>query len=81
MKEFSLKINQIINDITEHESKNILDYTEPMDYHMLIRYLDEFSRRYPYMCVGYLGESILGKRIPIITLGEGKKSDLHYRLH
>ena len=62
-------------------SKNVLDYKQPMDYALMMQYINEFSDRYPFMSVSSIGESIMGRSIPIITLGEGKKSVLYVGAH
>ncbi len=61
--------------------KNILDYRAPLDYSVMMQYINEFSERYPFMSVSSIGESIMGRSIPIITLGNGKKSVLYVGAH
>lgn len=50
----------------------ILDYNAPLTYSRMMEYVDIFARRYPQLSVGFLGESILGKGIPMLTLGSAK---------
>ena len=61
--------------------KNILGYTEPMDYELMMAYINEFSERYKLMSISSVGESIMGRSIPIITLGEGAKAALYVGAH
>ncbi len=62
-------------------AKAMPDYKCPMDYALMMEYIDEFSKRYSFMSVTSLGESIMGRSIPIITLGEGSKSLLYVGAH
>lgn len=62
-------------------SRNILDYDSPLDYKKMIEYLNEFAERYDFLGITSLGESIMGRNIPLITLGEGKKSILYVGAH
>ena len=63
------------------ENKKYLDYTRPLDHSVMMEYINELSERYPFISVLSLGESILGKGIPIITLGEGENSVLYVGAH
>lgn len=49
----------------------------PMDYSYMMNCLDDMKDQYAFLSVSYLGESILGKGIPVVTLGEGKKAMLY----
>ena len=70
------------NDIKNiNKEKTILDYNMPMDYALMMAYINEFSERYSFMSVTSIGESIMGRSIPMITLGEGKKSLLYVGAH
>lgn len=63
--------------------RTVLDYTKPLTYSRMMEYIDLFSERYPQMSVGYIGESILGKKIPVITLGDSqaKKGVMYVGAH
>ncbi len=61
--------------------RGLLDFKEPLDYELMMRYLDIMVDRYPFMSVSYIGESILGKGIPMITLGEGEKRIVYVGAH
>lgn len=61
--------------------EGILSYDEPLTYHRMIEYIDIFSERYKCFHVSFLGNSLLGRSIPMITLGKGKKSVLYIGAH
>ncbi len=61
--------------------KNILGYDSAMDHSLMMQYINEFSERYSFMSVSSIGESIMGRSIPLITLGEGAKSALYVGAH
>jgi len=61
--------------------KALLTYDAPITYERMLEYINIFAQRYPYFHVTYLGESMLGKSIPMITLGVGKKSVLYVGAH
>lgn len=62
-------------------NRGILNYNAPMDHRLMMTYINEFSERYPFLSVSSIGESILGRGIPILSLGEGKKSVLYVGAH
>jgi g-D-glutamyl-meso-diaminopimelate peptidase len=53
----------------------------PFDHQQLMDTLNHLTMRYPSLGIGYLGESILGRGIPLITLGHGKKAVLYVGAH
>ena len=53
----------------------------PLDHRQLMNALNHLSMRFPTIGMGYLGESILGKGIPLITIGSGKKEILYLGAH
>ena len=59
----------------------ILNYHEPLDYTELMQTVSLFADRYSFIGFSYLGESILGKGIPLLTLGWGKKEILYVGAH
>lgn len=61
--------------------KNILDYRSPLDYGVMMQYINEFSERYPFIGITSIGESIMGRSIPMITLGNGKRALLYVGAH
>ena len=59
----------------------VLDYPLPLTPERMYAYLECFERRYPFLCFGTLGESVLGNPIPMVTLGEGKKTFVYIGTH
>ena len=47
---------------------------KPLDHARMMALLDDMAIRYPFLSVAYIGESMMGKGIPVIMLGEGEKS-------
>ena len=62
-------------------SKSVLDYPLPLTWERMMAYLNCFAERYPQLAFSVLGESVLGRSIPMITLGEGKKTFLDIGAH
>ena len=63
-----LKGNRQINT-----QRAMLDLISPMDYCLMMKYIDILCDRYKFLTMNYIGESILGRGIPMLTLGNGKK--------
>lgn len=61
--------------------RKILDYNIALDHKVMMQYINEFSERYPFIGISSIGESIMGKSIPIITLGTGKRALLYVAAH
>ena len=55
---------------------SITSKEKPFDHQRLMDALNHMTMEYRGLGIGYLGESILGKGIPMITLGHGKKEIL-----
>ena len=64
-----------------NESKSMLDYKKNLEYGLMMKYIDVFSRRYPFIGITNLGHSIMGREIPMITLGKGKSCFLYVGAH
>ena len=62
-------------------TKSILDYPLPLTWDRMMVYLNCFAERYPQLELTTLGESVLGRTIPMITLGEGKKTFIYIGAH
>ncbi|MBR6807832.1 MAG: peptidase M14 [Clostridia bacterium] len=74
-QQISTKINHK-NELTEFNS--------PIDYRSLMTTLQYFSEKYPFIGITYMGTSVLGRGIPMVTLGEGeykKRSVLYVGCH
>ena len=46
---------------------------KPMDYDNLMQCVQILSNRFRFLSVGYLGQSILGSPIPLLSIGEGDR--------
>jgi len=57
-----------------YRDKKILTFDKVTDYEDMMEYLDILCNRYSYMEITTLGHSIFNKKIPMISLGEGKKT-------
>ena len=55
----------------------VIGYHTPIDYKKLIEFCDLFASRYPFLSFTYLGESILGRAIPILSVGHGARELLY----
>jgi len=59
-------------------------FTSPIDYNVLMNTLQSFSEANPFLSITYVGKSVLGRGIPMVTLGEGnagRKSVLYVGCH
>ena len=67
----------------KNKDRALLDFTTFADHTAVCEYIDIMSERYSFMGVTSIGESILGKRIHLITLGNEKadKSVLYVGVH
>ena len=63
------------------KSKKIIEFDDCFDHSSLEESIRELTYRYDFIDVSTLAYSILGKSIPIITLGKGKKSVLYIGSH
>ncbi len=64
-------------------SRPLLDFSLPCDYSTMEEFIEIMSARYDFMSVTSIGETILGRRIYMITLGEGsaEKGALYVGAH
>ena len=62
-------------------SKESSILSAPMDYSRLIECLTALGEEYSKLELGWLGESVLGRSIPLITLGKGEKAVLYVGAH
>lgn len=65
----SLQINQVIIVPFGNVIQTDISYT----YDNLIRNISGLSRIYPFLEIGSIGRSVLGRPIPVIRIGEGQK--------
>ena len=61
--------------------KSLLEYLRPMDHACMMEGINLLCERYPYLAVSYVGESMMGRGIPLLCLGEGKKAVLYVGAH
>ncbi len=61
--------------------KAMMDIITPMDHDIMMKYLNVMCERYKFISLTYIGESILGRGIPMISLGEGKKKVIYIGAH
>ncbi len=59
----------------------ILCYDRPMDWSELMKTIEILSENYPFLTTTELGKSILGRSIPCLTLGNGRRSVLYVGAH
>lgn len=50
--------------------KALLDFAMPADYDTVSEFLDIFAERYDFISIQSIGETILGRRIQMVTLGD-----------
>ncbi len=55
----------------------ILEYDADPDYDMTMKYIDILTKRYNTLSFSYIGESIMGRGIPKLCLGDGEK-EIYY---
>lgn len=55
--------------------------SRPFDHTHLMNAVEYLSDKYPFLGFGYLGRSILGRNIPLLTLGSGDKKVLYVGAH
>ena len=60
-----------------NEQKGILDYKRNLDFGLMMKYIDVFATRYPFLEVTSIGRTAMGRSVPAITLGKGKKEVLY----
>lgn len=59
----------------------ILPYDAPLTHRRMLDYINIFVERYKCFHVSFLGNSLMNKSIPMITLGKGKKRVLYIGAH
>ena len=53
----------------------------PLDHHSMISYINTLTEKYSFLSVTSIGETILGKSIPMLCIGNGEKSLLYVGSH
>ena len=54
---------------TINSERALLDFSVPADYRNVSEFIDIMANRYPFLSVTSIGESVLGKRIHMLSLG------------
>ena len=55
----------------------LIDLKASLDYTLMSEYVDALSERYAMLSVTSIGQSALGRRIPMLSVGRGKKAVLY----
>jgi len=63
------------------KGKRILNFTENIDHAEMMRVIEVMCERYEGLAVTSLGKSILGREIPMLQLGNGRKKVLYIGAH
>ena len=61
--------------------RGIFDFHRSLDHLALMEHLNTMSERYPFLGITSIGESIMGRMLPLITLGSGEKAVLYVGTH
>ena len=56
------------------DGRKILEYKTPLDYAKMMERLNLMVEQYPFLSFSYLGETMMGRGIPILTLGTGDRA-------
>lgn len=56
------------------KTRGTMTFRKAYDYRTMVQYLGELCVRYPNLELGYLGTSILDRPIPVVTVGQDKRS-------
>ncbi len=70
-----------MSETSKHKKEKILMYREPTDYEAIMSSLKVFGERYQNLQVTMLGKSVLGREIPVVRLGRGRKKVLYIGAH
>ena len=60
---------------------NFIDISRPMNYTEMMQKIECMLEKYSFLSFNSIGETILGKTIPLLSFGEGKKSVLYIGAH
>lgn len=61
--------------------EKILAYHAPTDHDVTMQTIEIFATRYPNLQIATLGRSVLGREIPVIRFGQGRKKVLYIGSH
>ncbi len=54
---------------------------QPFDYEALMKCVTALDREYPFLSFNYLGNSIMGRGIPLLSIGKGQREVLYVGTH
>ncbi len=77
-------VKKELNPAKNLRKAELTEFTSPVDYRILMTTLQSLSDKYPFLGITYMGTSVLGRGIPMVTLGEGdvrKRSVLYVGCH
>lgn len=63
-----------MKNMTVNVQKRIVDFNVKLDYRLMNDYIDVLAERYPALSVTSIGQSVLGRRIPMLSIGKGNKT-------
>lgn len=63
------------------EKDRFISQSKPFDYDTMLQLIYEIKDKFPFIKIGSIGESLLGRSLPLITLGKGKKSVIYIGAH
>lgn len=66
-----------MKDMQINTQGRLMDYGARLDYALMNEYIDAVTERYAIASVTSIGQTVLGRRIPMISIGKGKKSVLY----
>ena len=58
-----------------------MSLNKSFDYNEMMNKINELKQKYEFLNISSIGKSILGRNIPLITLGNGKKSVIYIGGH
>ena len=64
--------------LEENDTIHIVPINQNYSYEKLKQNMNELKRAYPFLEMGRIGYSVLGKEIPYIRIGKGTKEVLYH---
>lgn len=64
-----------------NEIGRLILQNKPFDHNAMMEIISTIKENYPFLKIGNIGESLLGKSIPLITIGKGDKSIIYIGSH
>ena len=60
---------------------DIFDFNKPFDYNEMMMTIEKMTKKYDFLSFTSIGQTMLGKCIPMLSLGEGEKEILYIAAH